>query len=485
MKLCAPPVGLCLVLLAAARLAGGESPPLRDQAAQALRKAVAFYDRQISVEGGYLWRYAADLSAREGEREASSHTAWVQPPGTPTVGMALLNAYRRCQERPLLDAARRTASALVQGQLESGGWDYLIQFDPTERKRYAYRVAGSNPGARNTTTLDDNTTQSALQFLMELDLELEFADRDLHEAVVYALDRLIAAQYPNGAWAQRFSAPPDAEKFPVKQASFPKSWAKEYPGDKYFDHYTFNDNSLADVIQTLFLAAEIYDVDRYRRAALRGADFILLAQLPEPQPAWAQQYNTDMHPSWARRFEPPSVTGGESQGIMRLLLTIYRETGDKKYLQPIPPALLYLRRSLLPNGQLARFYELRTNRPLYFVRDTYELTYDDGNLPTHYGFKVSSKLDAIEAEYERVLALPPDALKQPARRPAPAQERASSSLEGQARHVIAALDERGAWVEPGQLRHAKQEGVTRIVDMQTFAKNIEVLSRYLGSKPPQ
>mgnify|MGYP005865230663 CR=1 FL=1 len=80
-----------------------------------------------------------------------------------------------------------------------------------------------------------------------------------------------------------------------------------------------------------------------------------------------------MHPAWARAFEPPSVTGAETQSILRILMTLYRETGNKKYLEPIPRALGYLKRSLLPADSeseirkrvegptLARFYELKTN----------------------------------------------------------------------------------------------------------------------------
>ncbi len=93
-----------------------------------------------------------------------------------------------------------------------------------------------------------------------------------------------------------------------------------------------------------------------------------------------------MQPAWARKFEPPSVTGGESQGVMRILLRLYAETGDKKYLEPIPRALDYLRRSRLSDGRLARFYELKTNKPLYFTKQ-YELTYSDADMPTHYGFQ--------------------------------------------------------------------------------------------------
>ena len=48
-------------------------------------------------------------------------------------------------------------------------------------------------------------------------------------------------------------------------------------------------------------------------AAKRGGDFLLLAQMPEPQPAWCQQYHPDMHPVWARKFEPPAIACSESE----------------------------------------------------------------------------------------------------------------------------------------------------------------------------
>src|SRR5690606_12204990 len=105
----------------------------------------------------------------------------------------------------------------------------------------------------------------------------------------------------------------------------------------------------------MFQAAKTYNNPAWREAAERAGGFILLAQMPEPQPAWAQQYDAQMHPAWARKFEPPSVTGGESQGVLRILLKLYSETGDKKYLEPFPRALDYLRRSRLSDGRLARF----------------------------------------------------------------------------------------------------------------------------------
>ena len=53
-------------------------------------------------------------------------------------------------------------------------------------------------------------------------------------------------------------------------------------------------------------------------------------------PAWAQQYNPQLQPDWARAFEPPCVVSNEAGGAMRLLIDLYLETGDQKYLEPLP-----------------------------------------------------------------------------------------------------------------------------------------------------
>jgi hypothetical protein len=318
---------------------------------------------------------------------------------------------------------------------------------------------------------------------MRLDQALEFNDSKVHEAVLYALDHLAAAQFPNGAWPQRFNQPPDPAKFPVKKASYPPSWPREFPSANYGGYYTFNDNALADCIDVMFEAGRLYDVDRYTAAARRGGDFILLAQMPEPQPIWAQQYDVNMHPVWARKFEPPSVTGGETQGVLRILLKVYRETGDRKYLQPFHVALDYLRRSRLQDGRLARFYELQTNRPLYFTKE-YKLTYSDADMPTHYGFKVSDNSESIAREYNRLQQLSPEELSR-RDEPRPSRGKPSRSQVEQVRSVIAALDDRGAWVEEGRLQyHGPDDPTRRVIDSRTFIKNVGTLSGFLARTRP-
>jgi hypothetical protein len=125
--------------------------------------------------------------------------------------------------------------------------------------------------------------------------------------------------------------------------------------------------------------------NRYLDAAKRGGDFLVLAQLPEPQPGWAQQYNHDMEPAWARAFEPPAVCSSESAVAVRVLVDLFIETGERKYLEPIPPFIEWLKRSQLSPDRWARLYELGSNKPIYGDRD--------GNI--HY------TLEEVSAERQR------------------------------------------------------------------------------------
>lgn len=463
---------------------GAAEPTLREQASTSLRKAVEHFRKNVASQGGYLWRYSDDLTKREGEGKATTTQAWVQPPGTPAVGLAYLAAFDATSDTYYLEAAREAAGVLIKGQLRSGGWTYQVEFDPALRKKFAFRVDPPNKG-RNYTTFDDNTTQSAVRLLTRLDIALKQKDAKVHEAATFALDAILKAQYPNGAWPQGYAEFPDPAKHPVKKPSY---YTGDYPRamvkKEYWDYYTLNDNLHADLIDVLLEAGKLYGEPKYRKAAEKAGDFLILAQMPDPQAGWAQQYDEEMRPSWARKFEPPSITGSESQGVMLTLLRMYRETGDKKYLEPLPKALAYYKKLLLPDGQLARFYELKTDKPLYFTK-TYQLTYKDDDVPTHYGFKVGSKLDAIEREYERVKKLSPDDLKKEAQ-PKAVAGKPGDGLTAQVKSVLAALDKDGRWIEEGKLRfHGANDPTTRIISCETFNKNVAILSSYLAATREQ
>jgi len=447
------------------------------QARLALRKAVLFFQNEVSTNGGYLYAYSEDLSIRQGEEAATTHQIWVEPPGTPAVGEAMLIAYQKTGEAVALEAAKKAADALVAGQLQSGGWASLIDFE--KPLKYQYRKSGMTKG-RNSTTFDDNKSQSALRFLMLIDKELNFQDQAIHEAVLYAQVCFLKAQYPNGAWPQQYSQFPRPEDFPVLKASYPESWSRVFPRKNYSHYYTFNDNTIADLIEVMFLAYHIYGEERFRQAGIRAGEFILLAQMPEPQPAWAQQYDVKMHPAWARKFEPPAITGGESQGVIKVLMRLYIHTGDKKFLEPIPRAINYLRRSQLPNKHLARFYELKTNKPLYFNLK-YELTDHSDNMPTHYAFIVGANLDSLESQYRKLVRLDSEKLK--ALRYPVKQPRLTPFLQAKAKAAVNSLNDRGAWVTQGKIRTGRSSyQKTPVIETRTFMKNLNVLADYISAQ---
>ncbi|MCC6508221.1 MAG: pectic acid lyase, partial [Pirellulaceae bacterium] len=352
-------------------------------------------------------------------------------------------------------------------------------FDESLRGKLAYRVDG-RPGkkARNYSSFDDDQTQSALRFLMKVDRALKFEDKPIHEAVQLGLSAVVRNQFPNGAWSQVFAVP-DQPKSAATRGTYPDTWSRQYPGGDYWFFYTLNDQALVRVMQTMWLAGQVYESAEYRQSALKAAKFLIDAQMPDPQPAWAQQYNYDMQPIWARKFEPPAISGGESQVVIDALMDMTVLTGDKQYLAPIPKALAYLKTCTLPDGKLARFYELKTNRPLYFTKE-YVLTYDDSDVPTHYGFKVESQLDKLSQRYAQLKDLDTQALQQLAQKEQRQETQHSPSASSIAK-IIAAMDERGAWVEPGRLKYVKQAPADRpMLRSETFIKNLEQLSRYIG-----
>ena len=499
-------VGYVLMVSCATHAAPAAEPPTADEAREALHRAVKFYHGEVSRHGGYVYAYSGDLKLREGEGTAAESIIWIQPPGTPTVGEAFLDAYDATGDKLSLEAARAAAMALVHSQLQSGGWFYHADFDPAGRRKFSYRFdlegrplpevvsqkdrrasSGWDDWKRrkyagNLTILDDNTTQAALRLLVRIDRTLDFKDEQIHQAALYGLESLLNAQYPSGGWSASYDrfcrTPPDAESYPPRKASFPESWPRTWPKD-FTGCYVTNDELMADAIGTLLLAGRVYGERRYRAAAEKAGEFLIAAQLPEPQPAWAQQYDRQMQPVWSRAFEPPAVSGRESQTILETLLELYRQTGDKKYLEPLPRAIAYLRRSQLPDGRLARFYELQSNRPLYFTRGRdgrHQMTYSSDRLATGYGYIVDSRLEAIEAEFRRVrqLSAKDAALPKPA-------ALSPQELAQQARQVIDNLDARGAWITRGRLRHHKVEPASGILDSRVFADNVRVLCQFLAT----
>lgn len=479
----------------------------RDEIEAALVKAVGFYHDQVSNHGGYVYKYSSDLKLREAEGYPDMDTIWIQPPGTPAVAEAFLDAYERSGNHACSIAALNAARALVNTQLHSGGWHYRGHLDGEKRGDFWYRrttagesTADSTPdnertatggwttwrqrkfGPQNQTILDDDVTQAALRCLMRVDEALNFKDERIHEAANFGLEALLGTQYPVGGWSANFDRfpngkNPNAAAYPVKSATLPENPPKTWPKD-YDGCYVINDNLQANNLRTLLLAWKVYQRQEHLAAAKRAGAFLLRAQLPAPQRAWAQQYDANMQPVWDRPFEPPAVASHESQQVIWALLELLAVDRSQELIQSVTDAHAYLKSSLLDDGKLARYYELETNRPIYFTRGPggkgHVMTYERANLASNYGWIFESELDAIEAAIKAVVG---------------GGEVAKAAPDPkEVAEIIASLDDRGAWTEPARAelwvrdsQGRKQMPADGVIQSATFIRNVEILCSALDS----
>ncbi|MDQ5977639.1 MAG: hypothetical protein QG602_611 [Verrucomicrobiota bacterium] len=272
-------------------------------------------------------------------------------------------------------AARAVADSVLQYQSSQGGWPKST--DLARPPRTPADVPPEGRGRAN--SLDNDATTVPLQFLARVATVTE--DARYRDAFLRGVDYLLAAQYPNGGW--------------------PQFWPLR---GEYYDHITFNDGAMIRVMQVLTGVAQgqapfaFVDAARRARAAeavQRGIECILRTQVRHEGrlTAWCAQHDEKtLAPAWARKYEPPSLSGNESVGITRYLMSVERPSaeiiaaieGAVAWLRAVPITGLRLdhvrgadgrdERRLVPDPAApplwARFYELGTHRPLFLDRDS-------------------------------------------------------------------------------------------------------------------
>jgi len=414
------------------------------KAEKSLEQAIEFM-QTLAIEGGYVYHYTLDGKEKWGEGKTDDRTIEVQPPGTPAVGMSFLRAFRATGNKKFLSAAEEAALALIKGQNELGGWEHKIYFD--------------RPKGR-TVSFDDDQTQSAISFLMALDQEIDLPE--LTRAIEKALDMMVESQLENGGWPHRYP------------------WQ-----GNYHDYATFNDQGINDCIRVMIEANSYYDRDDIKKSLDKVGRFMMISQLPPPQPGWAQQYNEYLQPAWARSFEPPAVCPSASLHNIHSLIDLYELTGEGKYLEPIPDALRWIKSSQLPNGKWGRFLEIGTNKPLYYDRgrirvdSLYQLSLERR---TGYGYENDLSDALMKAEFRYLVTI--GQIDEPAESD---PEIRIKELAESVEKIIESQDELGRWVvhndkfrkgTPGY----KWQGEYRYEDRISsalFNRNVAVLCEFL------
>jgi PelA/Pel-15E family pectate lyase len=437
------------------KLSKSEKAELREQAAISLKKGITFF-HSVNTEGGYVYHVTPDLSLRWGESPADEHTIEVQPPGTPAVGQAFLMAYQVTANEQALEFAKEAAYALVRGQNKNGGWDHTINFEDLSNNKVSF---------------DDNQTQSAVSFLMALDQQIE--DNHITAATQRALEMMVTTQLKNGGWPH---------KYPEQ--------------GNYHDYATFNDGGINDCIRVMLEAYQYYGNNEVIEKSLRkAARFMMISQLPPPQPGWAQQYNEYLQPAWARTFEPPAVCPSVSLKNINTLIDLYLVLGEETLLEPIPDALRWLREVRMENGMWARFVELGTNKALYYDRPRIRVDKLEDLHPerrTGYGYQsdLQSLLEKSTIRYEKALKLGNEGLWKE-EYPVLTKEQLEKRVEEMSSDVKTVIEEQeksGAWITKNDKFKKKMPRGERWngqyltmdrISSSVFNKNVATLCEFL------
>lgn len=262
------------------------------------------------------------------------------------------------------EEGRRITENVLSWQSLPGSW-------PKNKSTTSVPYTGDSKSLKG--TFDNGATADEIRFLARAFRATQ--DQRCHQSLLKGLDHILAAQYPTGGWPQY--APP--------------------PAKSYHRHITFNDGTMARLLELLREAVSSPDFDFVgpaRRASAqqafdRGLACILKCQISVngKLTVWCAQHDEkDLSPRPARSYELVSLSGAESAGILRLLMSLEHpnadviravEAGAAWYASAKITGLRQAREGrdkvMIADPDApplwARFYEIETGRPLFSGRD--------------------------------------------------------------------------------------------------------------------
>ncbi|MEC9035809.1 MAG: pectate lyase [Verrucomicrobiota bacterium] len=228
-------------------------------------------------------------------------------------------------------------------------------------------------------TLDNDATWSEMRFLAKV--HAATGKQKYREGFLKGVQYLLEAQYPSGGWPQFY---------PLR------------PG--YSSRITFNDGAMIGAIAILDNVVQRrapYDLadnklrEKCKAAVAKGRDCILKCQIivKGKKTVWCQQHDQrTLEPAQGRISENPSLSGAESVGVVRYLMSI--DSPSPKIISAIEGAVRWFKEvkingvrvlnfenKSLPGGMdrkvisdpkappiWARYYEIGTDRPM-FIED--------------------------------------------------------------------------------------------------------------------
>jgi PelA/Pel-15E family pectate lyase len=306
--------------------------------------------------------------------------------------------------------AMRIAGNVVLYQRSSGGWPKNI--DMGKPISDDDRTALLAQKKETDSTIDNGATYTQLSFLARV---YSAQHQEQHrQSFMDGLDYLLKAQYPNGGWPQFY---PDLSG--------------------YYRHITYNDDAMIGVLKLLRDVSEAKPdyafVDDARRARAaqaveKGIECILKTQVvvDGKRTVWCAQHDeVTLAPAAARKFEVISLSGGESVGIVRFLMSI--KEPSPATIDAVESAVAWFKEVQLkgikwiekadasqPNGidrvvvkdpessTWARFYEIGSNRPIFVGRDgmvKYSVAEIEHERRTGYSWYVDEAAKLLSKDY--------------------------------------------------------------------------------------
>jgi PelA/Pel-15E family pectate lyase len=447
---------------------------------ETMKQATRFMIEKASFNGGFVWSYLPDFSRSWGEVEAKRTMAWVQSPGTPAVGQLLLDAYHATGDEYYYEAAKKTAGALIWGQLECGGWNYMFDFAGENSLKQWYATTGKSAWRLEefqhyygNATFDDAATVDAAKFLLRLYVEKN--DPVFRPALDKAIRFVLESQYPIGGWPQRY----------------PLKYDHVFHGKAdYSSFITLNDDVTPENIDFLLQCYQAAGLQNLREPLMRAMNLMIALQQGAPYAGWADQYTVDdLQPAHARSYEPRSINSGTTVRMIHVMINYYKLTGDTKFLARIPEAIAFLKSQALPESEVRRFNRTsressdilvprficpESGKPQYVHRrgsnvynGAYYVDEDIANTIGHYASASFVNIPNLEKAYQEALSLSPAELKAKSplfsteRIPLPkyhtAQRFDGGYLEEQVTALIQNISKEGYWLSPVAVSYPYKE----------------------------
>ena len=267
--------------------------------------------------------------------------------------------------------ANRIAKVILSFQTPSGGWSKRT--DMASQPRQPGQLYGTE--VDYIPTFDNDATSTQILWLTAfLPYASEAMKPELQQAIKRAIGFVLAAQYPNGGFAQ---------SYPLRGG--------------YHDAITLNDHVMTELLKLLnkvatepqFAFVESSIRQQAKQQFLRGIKLLLTAQirLNGELTVWAAQHHpVTLEAVKARAYELPALVSSESAEVTLLLMQLPKPSAA--VIQSVEAAVAWFKAKQIHNTEMqrsdsgvrfvekarakplwARFYDLEKQQPLFVDRD--------------------------------------------------------------------------------------------------------------------